>query len=115
MDALSESPQLFDEPTNEPDDPVPSAPPPLYPVLAGDTPDGPASPSQVDTDHTPTASPMVYRSQSDFNMQRVRALLKHLCDNRRLSFFLSLSLSLCSNILSLPKLLSNLKVWLAKW
>ena len=72
MDALSESPQLFDEPTNEPDDPVPSAPPPLYPVLAGDTPDGPASPSQVDTDHTPTASPMVYRSQSDFNMQRVR-------------------------------------------
>ena len=56
------------------DDPVPSAPP-LYPVLPTGTP--PVSVMEpVDEEqtpvNTPTSSPMVKRSQSDFNMQRVR-------------------------------------------
>ena len=56
------------------DDPLPSAPP-LYPVLPAGTP--PASGVEpVDEEqtpvNTPTSSPLVTRSRSDFNMQRVR-------------------------------------------
>lgn len=55
------------------DDPLPSAPP-LYPVLPAGTPPPVGEP--VDEEQTPTntpiSSPMVTRSRSDFNMQRVR-------------------------------------------
>jgi hypothetical protein len=56
------------------DDPVPSAPP-LYPVLPAGTPPSSAL-EPVDEEqtpiNTPTSSPVVKRSQSDFNMQRVK-------------------------------------------
>ena len=61
------------------DDPLPSAPP-LYPVLPAGTPPlsamEPINEEQTPVT-TPTSSPMVKRSQSDFNMQRVRGLLDY--------------------------------------
>ena len=54
------------------DNPIPSAPP-LYPVLPAGTPPLPMEP--MDEEQTPTnipsSSPLVLRSHSDFNMQRV--------------------------------------------
>ena len=124
------------------DDPFPSAPP-LYPILPAGTP--PLSVMEpIDEEQTPvstpTSSPMVKRSQSDFNMQRVRGL--HVCVDigmnsvcmttmfNSLPFFLSLpfsllfllslsfpllSLSVRSNTHSLSRLPSSLRVSTAKW
>ena len=74
MEALSSSPQPTSEGTSESDDPVPNAPP-LYPVLPAGSSETPTH-DKLDDEQTPTntpnSSPMIYRSRSDFNMQRVR-------------------------------------------
>ena len=73
MDAKTTSEEATDS-----DDPVPSAPPPLYPVLPSGpgTTNGPAPTQEAMEDentptNTPAASPLIHRSQSDFNMKRV--------------------------------------------